>query len=460
MMNNIENKELWSKILVAIKKNIGVGAFNTWVSKLTFVSIDGNTLRLSVNSNFIKDAIVTKYHDEILQTAQTYDSKISAIEITVCVNDLTACDLAVPGSLFSQSWKTEVSKSKKSSVTSKDLNNSSTLDKKFTFDNFIVGQSNEVAYVVAKNIATSSSLGFNPLFLYGGVGMGKTHLVQAIAWYKRNNQPDTKVVYVSAERFMYLFLKALRLKDTFNFKDLFSDIDVLIVDDVQFISGKSSTQEEFLYTFNKFIDSKRQIVLAANKAPSELPGMDNTLKSRLNSGLVVDVHPSTYELRLEILQHGAKRLKASIPHIVIEKLAENITSSIRELEGALNRLVVHATLVNRQISIEMANDVLNDVMITKHRVITLQSIQDCVCHAFAITLDDMLSTTRVRTVAIARQIAMYLSKELTEHSYSEIGKIFGERDHSTVVHAVKNIKNKMFTDRSFNNNIEKLRKSL
>lgn len=452
--------ENWSKIRNAIKKNIGIGAFNSWIAKIRFIGVNNGVLKLSVNSNFIKDAIIVKYYEEILQNAKVYIPEILSVDITVGEDNLTTADLNVPGSLFAKSWTNKCIEPQPLPIILKELDNSSILDKKFTFENFIVGQSNEFAYAVAKNVATSADLGFNPLFLYGGVGMGKTHLVQAIAWYKRNMHPSKTVVYVSAERFMYLFLKSLRFNSNINFKELFSNVDVLIIDDIQFIGGKNSTQEEFLHTFNKFVDTKRQIILAANRAPSDLAGMDNTLKSRLNGGLVVDVHPTTYELRLEILQHGAKQLKVSIPYAVMEKLAESITSNVRELEGALNRLVAHAMLVNRTIDIDMAKSVLNDVIVSDNHFVTLQSIQDCVCNAFSISVNELLSNTRIRTVAVARQVAMYLSKELTSYSYAEIGKVFGNRDHSTVVHAVKNVKNKISADRSFRNSIKALQTSL
>ncbi len=459
-MKSVVDNDLWGKTLNAIKKNIGVGAFNSWISKIKFISVDNSTLKLSVNSNFIKDAIITKYYEEILQNVQRYIPTISSIDITVCDNNLTASDLDVPGSLFAKTWKNKNAECQNSPVTLKELNKNSALDKKFTFENFVVGQPNEFAYAVAKNIATSDNSGFNPLFLYGGVGMGKTHLVQAIAWHKRNTQPSKTVIYVSAERFMYLFLKSLHLKSNINFKELFNNVDVLIIDDVQFIGGKNSTQEEFLYTFNKFIDSERQIILVANKAPSDLPGIDTTLKSRLSGGLVVDVHQTTYELRLEILKSSAKKFKIPVPQSVVEKLADSITSNIRELEGALNRLIAHAILVNRKIDTEMAKDVLSDVIVSNDHLVTLQSIQKCVCNAFAITRNELLSNTRIRTIAVARQVAMYLSKDLTGYSYAEIGKVFGNRDHSTVVHAVKNVRNKMSTDINFSNSIKDLRASL
>lgn len=457
----MDNCDVWSKTLEQLKKNIGVVSFKTWISNLHLVNYDNNILRLSVNSNFIKDTILAKYSDEILNTIRVYIPTIISIDITVTEDNTQQTDyLSVPGSLFNNTWTTKSVDYAQQKPVRKSFCRNIILDKKFTFENFVVGHSNEFAYATAKNVAVQNSTEFNPIFLYGGVGMGKTHLMQAIAWSIQKNQSDRTVMYVSAERFMYLFLKSLQLKDGINFKDFFEGVDVLIMDDIQFIGGKESTQEEFLYTFNKFVDNDHQIILSANRAPNELKGISNRLKSRLCGGLIVDVHPSTYELRVDILQQKAKKLKIQIPSYVIENLACNITSSVRELEGALNRLVAHATLVGQDISLDMVRNVLSDLPTAKNNFVSIETIQNSVCGSFSIGLSDMLSTTRIKTVSIARQVAMYLSKELTDYSYSEIGKLFGNRDHSTVVHAVKSIKNRIDTDSNFSENINALKKSL
>ena len=452
--------EIWNRVLEKIKVAVGIDSFKTWISKLRFINFEKNTLQLSVTSNFIKDTILSKYCDEILCAIKFYIPEITKVNITVKDEVLSQDDLAVPGSLFAKSWITKSVNSVTQKSINRELNENILLDKKFTFENFVVGQPNEFAYAVARNVAMNSNTGFNPLFLHGDVGMGKTHLMQAIAWYKRKNQSDKKVMYVSAERFMYMFLKSLRHKDGLSFKELFRDVDVLMVDDVQFIGGKESTQEEFLCTFNKLINDGRQVILSANKSPNELKGVGTTLKSRLSGGLVVDVHPSTYELRINILRQKAKKFKVPIPQCVLESLAYNIVSSVRELEGALNRLVMHATLVEKNISLEMVKEVLGNQLLAKDRTISLTSIQNIVSDAFSVNLSDILSSTRIHSVAIARQVAMYLSRVLTDYSYAEIGKNFGDRDHSTVVHAVKSIKNKMDTNYCFRTNIEKIRQSL
>src|SRR5690606_27209484 len=253
------------------------------------------------------------------------------------------------------------------------------LDPRFTFENFVVGKPNELAYAAARKIAESDKVDFNPLFLYGGVGLGKTHLMHAIAHAIKARAPNRQILYLSAEKFMYRFIRALRFKDTMAFKEQFRSVDVLMIDDVQFIAGKDSTQEEFFHTFNALIDQRKQIILSADKSPSDLDGIEERLKSRLSWGLVADIHPSTYELRHGILQAKAERSGAAVPPNVIEFLAHKITSNIRELEGALNRIVAHAELIGRPITLENTEDVLADLLRTYDRKVTLEDIQKKVC---------------------------------------------------------------------------------
>jgi chromosomal replication initiator protein len=301
---------------------------------------------------------------------------------------------------------------------------------------------------------------YNPLFLYGGVGLGKTHLMHAIAWHIRGKQPRRKVVYISAERFMYQFIRALRFKDTMAFKERYRSVDVLMIDDVQFINNKESTQEEFFHTFNALVDSNRQIVVSADKSPSDLEGMEERLRSRLGWGLVADIHATTYELRVGILQAKAEKLGAAIPAKVIEFLAHKITTSVRELEGALNRVVAHSQLIGRDISIEMCQEVMHDLLRAHDRRVTIEEIQKRVAEHYNIKLSDMHSVRRARAVARPRQVAMWLAKQLTTRSLPEIGRKFGGRDHTTVMHAVKKIEELRATDSAFAEDVELLRRML
>ncbi len=284
--------------------------------------------------------------------------------------------------------------------------------------------------------------------------------MHAIAWYIRTRHPDRKVVYLSAEKFMYQFVRALRTKDTMAFKEQFRSVDVLMIDDVQFIGGREATQEEFFHTFNALVDQNRQVVISADKSPSDLEGVEERMRSRLGWGLVADIHPTTYELRLGILQSKAEPSGPDIPAKVLEFLAHKITSNVRELEGALNRIVAHATLVGRPISLETTQEVLHDLLRANNRRVTIEEIQKRVSEHFNVRVTDMHSARRARAVARPRQVAMYLSKQLTSRSLPEIGRKFGGRDHTTVMHAVRKIEEIKATDPSFAEDIELLRRML
>jgi chromosomal replication initiator protein len=301
---------------------------------------------------------------------------------------------------------------------------------------------------------------FNPLFLYGGVGLGKTHLMHAIAHHIRERNPQRTVLYLSAEKFMYRFIRALRTQDTMSFKEQFRSVDVLMIDDVQFIAGKDATQEEFFHTFNALVDQGRQIVISADKSPSDLEGIEERLRSRMACGLVADIHATTYELRLGILHSKAEQMGVIIPQKVMEFLAHKITSNVRELEGALNRVVAHSQLVGRAITLETTQEVLQDLLRASDRRITIEEIQKKVAEHFTIKLAEMSSARRSRQVARPRQIAMYLAKQLTSRSLPEIGRKFGGRDHTTVMHAVKKVEELKETDQNFAEDVELLRRML
>jgi chromosomal replication initiator protein len=298
------------------------------------------------------------------------------------------------------------------------------------------------------------------LFLYGGVGLGKTHLMHAIAWHIRKNYPARRVIYMSAEKFMYQFVRALRFKDTVSFKDQFRSVDVLMIDDVQFIGGKDTTQEEFFHTFNALVDRNRQVIISADKSPQDLDRVEERLRSRLGWGLVADLHPATYELRLGILHAKAEKIGCPVPDKVLEFLAHKISSNVRELEGALNRITAHAQLVGRTISLEMTQEVLADLLRASERRITIDEIQKKVAEHFNIRVSDMHSARRARQVARPRQVAMYLAKQLTPRSLPEIGRKFGGRDHTTVIHAVRKIEELSAYDATFKEDVELLRRLL
>ena len=339
------------------------------------------------------------------------------------------------------------------------------LDARFTFDRFVVGKPNELAHAAARRVAEGGPVTFNPLFLYGGVGLGKTHLMHAIAHELSARRPELRVLYLSAEQFMYRFVQALRERQIMDFKEMFRSVDVLMVDDVQFIAGKDSTQEEFFHTFNALVDQGKQIVISADRAPGEIKDLEERIKSRLQCGLIVDLHPTDYELRLGILQTKAEAYRAQYPGLVIangvlEFLAHRITTNVRVLEGALTRLFAFASLVGRDITLDLAQECLADILLNSDRKVTIEEIQRKVAEHFNVRLSDMIGPKRARPIARPRQVAMYLAKHLTTRSLPEIGRRFGGRDHTTIMHGIRKIEELKGSDHQLAEDIALLRRLL
>jgi len=341
----------------------------------------------------------------------------------------------------------------------------SRLNPKYNFDNFVTGSSNRFAHAAAVAVAEAPAKAYNPLFIYGDSGLGKTHLMHAIAWDLRNHRPDLNVLYLSAEQFMYRFVQALRERRMMDFKELFRSVDVLMVDDVQFIAGKDSTQEEFFHTFNALVDQNKQIIISADRAPDEIKDLENRIRSRLQSGLVVDLHPTDYELRLGILQSKVQNYRLQYPSLqlddgILEFLAHRISTNVRVLEGALTRLFAFASLVGQPITMELTQDCLADVLRASDRKISIEEIQRKVAEHYNIRLSDLIGPKRVRNFARPRQVAMYLCKQLTARSLPEIGRRFGGRDHTTVMHGVKRIEELRTQDSQIADDVELLRRAL
>ncbi len=439
----------WPKIISELKKSLDKDTFQNWIKPIYFESHIDTSLTLSVPTRFLRDWIIKNYASVIKKAYMDQGHSIDKLAILVKENN----NRIIPG--------TEViyeDKSDDEDTYYDDI--SAPLDPKFTFDNFIVGKPNELAYAAAQRVAQSEVVSFNPLFLYGGVGLGKTHLMHAVAWNIKKRNPKKNVVYLTAEKFMYQFIKALRFKNIMSFKEQFRSVDVLMIDDVQFIIGKDNTQEEFFHTFNTLIDKKRQIIISADKSPADLDGLEDRLKSRLGWGLVADIHPLTYELRLGILQAKAEQKSLNLKQEVMEFLANKITNNVREMEGALNRLAVHASIQESEISVDLVKDVLKDLLRTNSRKITIDEIQKKVVEHYNIKLSDMHSPRRSRSVARPRQVAMYLAKSITTRSLPEIGRKFGGRDHTTVIHAIKTIEEIMVNDPNLAEDIELLTRIL
>ena len=451
---------IWARVRGRLRQEFGESTYRSWIRSLVLEEAFNKRVTLAAPTLFMRDRIVAQYGDRITSAwaAESADT-INDCVITVGSSDELVSETATGDPLATKNFvsvEPKVIGTKTKSANSIE----GSLDSRFTFDNFVVGKPNELAYAAAQRVSGSDEVLFNPLFLYGAVGLGKTHLMHSIAWDIRLRDPSRRVLYLSAEKFMYQFIRALRFKDTMAFKDQFRSVDVLMIDDVQFIGGKDSTQEEFFHTFNALVDQNRQVIISADKSPTDLEGLEERLRSRLGWGLVADIHPTTYELRLGILQSKVEKLGVAVPTKVLEFLAHKITSNVRELEGAMNRIAAHATLVGRDITLEATQEVLHDLLRSYERRVTIEEIQRQVASHYQIRVGDMHSARRSRSIARPRQIAMFLAKQLTQHSLPDIGRRFGGRDHTTVLHAVKKIDELCLIDKQFQDDVEFLRRML
>jgi chromosomal replication initiator protein len=459
----------WGRVLDHFKDEVGETAYRAWLQALRVVRIDAGEAVVEAPTRFLRNWVATHYAGRLLALWRLENPAVDRLSLIVDPQATqTSHDkprdkprLAEPAESAAMLAEPPVS----GDGADDKGNLSAPLDPRFTFENFVVGKPNELAHAAARRVAEACAspvhtVPFNPLFLYGGVGLGKTHLMHAIAWHIRRNAPGRKVIYLSAEKFMYQFIRAVRFRSTIDFKDEFRSVDLLMIDDVQFISGKDSTQEEFFHTFNALVDQNRQIVITADKSPADLAGLEERMRSRLGWGLAADIHPTTYELRLGILHSKAEQNGLRLPQKVMEFIAHKIVSNVRELEGALNRIAAQTQLVGRAVTLETAQEVLQDLLRANERRVTIDEIQRRVAEHFNVKMAEMTSARRARVVARPRQVAMYLAKQLTQRSLPEIGRKFGGRDHTTVMHAVKKIEELMASDRALGEDVELLRRML
>ena len=452
----------WSKIRLILKSRLGKNIFKNWIESIELVKIEKKSAFFNVPNSFIANWIDRNYRETIIETFKNEE---------IFIDDI----------LFEFKNKNSLPFSNEKNIPKKRDNNlsniknsldnnnielpSSPLDKRFTFERFVVGKPNELAHAAAKRVSETGPVTFNPLFLYGGVGLGKTHLMHAIAWQIKKTNPSSRMLYLSAEQFMYRFVQALRFKDMYGFKEIFRSVDILMVDDVQFIAGKESTQDEFFHTFNALVEQGKQLVISGDRAPGEIDGLEERIKSRLAWGLVVDLHPTDYELRLGILQSKVEIQSKLHPGIninngILEFLAHRISSNVRVLEGSLTRLFAFASLVGRPIDIDMAQECLADILRISERKVTIEEIIRKVADHYNLRMSDMISARRSRTISRPRQLAMFLAKNLTSKSLPEIGRRFGGRDHTTVIHAVKKIEELKNKDLQIAEEVEILRRML
>ena len=461
---------VWGQAKTELERLVGANNYANWIPPLRLASLRDGTADLVGPTKFLSDWVARHYAEPILNVLVRHGCEVERLTFRVdpAVARGSTAPLASPGSTDASPASAampQVQAPSAKPVGRPEEELTSTLDARFTFDNFVVGKPNELAHAAARRVAEGGPVSFNPLFLYGGVGLGKTHLMHAIARERQARDPQARILYLSAEQFMYRFVQALRERTVMDFKELFRTVDLLMVDDVQFIAGKDSTQEEFFHTFNALVDQGKQIVISADRAPGEIKDMEERIKSRLSCGLIVDLHPTDYELRLSILQSKTDLFRRTYPGLVLkdgvlEFLAHRITSNVRVLEGALQRLFAFASLMGREIDLDMTQECLADILRASDRKVSIEEIQRKVAEHYNIRLSDMIGPKRVRTLARPRQIAMYLAKQMTSRSLPEIGRRFGGRDHTTIMHGVRKIEELRAQDRGLAEDIDLLRRTL
>ncbi len=450
----------WQNVCHSMESEIRNKLTLRWLKRIVPASISNNQVCLYVPTPCIHELVKRNYADQLLSLWQRENPSITGLTFQlnpqIEANSITPCTPASlsktdttsqsPALVLSGPMKNYASNKVEIQINVDGVSIPCYLDKTHTFDSFVVGSSNEFAYAAARRVAEDPTIAFNPLYLQASVGLGKTHLMHAIAWRIKELYPEQNVLYLSSEQFFQHFIKALSNKNVDSFRKIFRDVDVLMIDDVQFICGKKVSQVEFFNTFNQLIARGKKIILSADTNPMDLQGIEDRLKTRIAQGLVVQIQPTTYELRLGILQQKMKETRVIIPDNVIDFLAKNITSSIRELEGALKRLVAHAELIGTPVNMDTARIVLKDILQVYERNFSVYEIQLATASYYGLRLSDLKSTRRERKIARPRQLAMYLAKQLTALSLPDIGTQF-DRDHTTIIHAVRTIEDLLERDK-------------
>ena len=443
----MEHELLWHKMVEFIQEKSTGQSFEIWVKTIKPVSFTKNTLVLEVPSDFIENWLREKYIDLLTE------SIISVTGEPASINFTTPEVKYIPKKKRTYSIKRIISEDK--------LNTSSmdnTLNPRYTFNSFVVGSSNRFAHAASLAVAQSPAKAYNPLFLYGDVGLGKTHLMQAIGHFIASKKTNKKVVYISSEKFTNQFINAIGNGKINQFRKKYRKVDILLIDDIHFIAGKESTQEEFFHTFNDLYDAHKQIVISSDKPPKNIPILENRLISRFEWGLITDIQPPDLETRIAILQKKAELEGLSMPQDVAYLIADNIKTNIRELEGALVRLIAFASLTGEKIDINLANTALKDIInYNRNRSINIDFIKEKIVEHFKIRPSDLTSNRRSRNIVLPRQIAMYISRELTDLSLPEIGASFGGKDHTTVMHACSKIREKIKNNNDFKEIIDKIK---
>ncbi len=445
--NELENiHDLWRATLEKIEEKISKPSFDTWLKDTKAETLEGNTLTISAPNEFARDWLEEQYSQLIQKVL---------LEVTGSKLNLK---LIVLDTVIEEDIKP---KPKPKPTINETHDGKTMLNPKYTFDTFVIGSGNRFAHAASLAVAEAPAKAYNPLFIYGGVGLGKTHLMHAIGHYVLEHNKNAKVVYLSSEKFTNEFIDAIMENKTTNFRNKYRSVDVLLIDDIQFIAGKESTQEEFFHTFNALHEENKQIIISSDRPPKEIPTLEDRLRSRFEWGLITDITPPDLETRIAILTKKAKAEGLDIPNEVMLYIANQIDTNIRELEGALIRVVAYSSLVNQDIDASLAADALKDIIPnSKPRVITIPAIMEVVGEKYQIKKDDFLAKKRTKSIAFPRQIAMYLSRELTDFSLPKIGEEFGGRDHTTVIHAHEKIAGMIESDSLFAREIDEIKQQL
>ncbi len=446
-MEFAEIEELWNKILETIKEELSPQAYNSWFSQTKVVKFGENELIISAPGDFCKDWLEKHYTGFIK----------NILKRTLNSDDNLKIEFRAVDQKFSAPARSTLNLKKKTKKAEPFLKDDKlVLTPKYTFDSFVVGNGNRFAHAACLAVAQSPSKSYNPLFVYGGVGLGKTHLMQAIGRYITRQNSKIKVLYISSEKFTNEMINSIRDDRTVAFRDKYRSVDVLLIDDIQFLAGKERTQEEFFHTFNTLYDSNKQIVITSDRPPKDIPTLENRLISRFEWGLITDIQPPDLETRIAILRKKAQAENLSVPTEVIDFIAEKIPSNIRQLEGALTKLVAFSSFTKKELSVSLAQDILKDIIPLENKKISIGQIQKAVTDYYTIKVNSLLSKKRTKDIVLARQVAIYLSRELTDLSLTSIGEAFGRRDHTTIIHSYTKIKNKIEKDKSFKGIIKNL----
>jgi len=441
--------DLWHAALANIEKKISKPSFDTWLKSTKAHSLQGDLLIITAPNEFARDWLEERYSQLIAGILYEITGEELSVKFIIPQNQKEAeNDVQLPPK--------KVKKDDDHGEFPQGI-----LNQKYTFDTFVIGSGNRFAHAASLAVAEAPAKAYNPLFIYGGVGLGKTHLMHAIGHYVLDHNPAAKVVYLSSEKFTNEFINSIRDNKAENFRNKYRNVDILLIDDIQFLAGKESTQEEFFHTFNALHEESKQIIISSDRPPREIPTLEDRLRSRFEWGLITDITPPDLETRIAILRKKAKAEGLDIPNEVMLYIANQIDSNIRELEGALIRVVAYSSLINKDINADLAAEALKDIIpSSKPKVITILDIQKTVGELFSIKLEDFKAKKRTKSLAFPRQIAMYLSRELTDYSLPKIGEEFGGRDHTTVIHAHEKISKLLQTDAQLQRQMKELHELL